>query len=69
MITSGVRLCTPAGTTRGFGEDEFRQVARWITRVTDGLATNGEEGNAAVEDAVKAEVIALCQRFPIYEGL
>ena len=69
MITSGVRLGTPAGTTRGFGEDEFRQIARWITRVTDGLAANGEEGNAEVEAAVKAEVIALCQRFPIYNGL
>ena len=69
MITSGVRLGTPAGTTRGFGEDEFRQVARWITRVTDGLAANGEDGNGAVEDAVKAEVMALCQRFPIYQGL
>ncbi len=69
MITSGVRLGTPAGTTRGFGEDEFRQIARWITRVTDGLAANGEEGNAEVEAAVKAEVIELCQRFPIYNGL
>lgn len=68
-ITSGIRLGTPAGTTRGFGEGEFRQVARWITQVTDGLAAHGEEGNAAVEGAVKAEVIALCQRFPIYEGL
>ncbi len=68
-ITSGIRLGTPAGTTRGFGEEEFRQIARWITRVTDGLAANGEEGNGAVEDEVKAEVLALCQRFPIYQGL
>ncbi|MCG6884889.1 MAG: serine hydroxymethyltransferase [Silicimonas sp.] len=68
-ITSGVRLGTPAGTTRGFGEDEFRQIARWIVRVTDGLAANGEDGNGEVEDEVKAEVLALCQRFPIYPTL
>ena len=68
-ITSGVRLGTPAGTTRGFGEDEFRQIARWITEVVDGLAANGEDGNGAVEAKVKAEVEALCQRFPIYPGL
>ena len=68
-ITSGVRLGTPAGTTRGFGEAEFRQIGRWIVEVVDGLAANGEDGNAAVEAAVKAEVEALCQRFPIYPGL
>ena len=68
-ITSGVRLGTPAGTTRGFGEEEFRQIGRWITEVVDGLAANGEEGNGAVEAKVKAEVEALCLRFPIYPGL
>jgi glycine hydroxymethyltransferase len=68
-ITSGVRLGTPAGTTRGFGEEEFRQIARWIVEVVDGLAANGEEGNGAVEAKVKAEVEALCQRFPIYPEL
>ncbi|NGQ91814.1 serine hydroxymethyltransferase [Rhodobacter sp. HX-7-19] len=68
-ITSGVRLGTPAGTTRGFGEAEFRQIARWITEVVDGLAANGEDGNSAVEAKVKAEVEALCQRFPIYPDL
>ncbi len=68
-ITSGIRLGTPAGTTRGFGEEEFRQIARWIIRVVDGLAENGEDGNGAVEDAVRAEVQALCDRFPIYHGL
>ena len=68
-ITSGVRLGTPAGTTRGFGEPEFRQIARWIIEVVDGLAQNGEDGNAAVETKVKAEVEALCQRFPIYPEL
>ena len=43
-VTSGVRLGTPAGTTRGFGEDEFRQIGRWIVEVLDGLAAHGEEG-------------------------
>jgi glycine hydroxymethyltransferase len=66
MITSGVRLGSPAGTTRGFGEGEFRQVGRWIVEVVDGLAAHGEDGNGAVEAKVKAEVEALCARFPIY---
>ena len=69
MITSGVRLGTPAGTTRGFSEAEFRQIGRWIIEVTEGLAANGEDGNGAVEAKVKAEVEALCHRFPIYPGL
>jgi glycine hydroxymethyltransferase len=68
-VTSGVRLGTPAGTTRGFGEAEFRQIGDWIVRVVDGLAANGEDGNAEVEAAVRAEVQALCDRFPIYPGL
>jgi glycine hydroxymethyltransferase len=68
-VTSGIRLGAPAGTTRGFGEPEFRQIADWIVRVVDGLAKDGEDGNAAVEAAVKAEVEALCQRFPIYGTL
>ena len=69
MVTSGVRLGTPAGTTRGFGEAEFRQIGQWIVEVVDGLAANGEEGNAAVEASVKARVEALCKAFPIYPGL
>ena len=69
MVTSGLRLGTPAGTTRGFGEDEFRQIADWIVEVVDGLAANGEEGNAAVEEKVKAEVAELCARFPLYDNL
>jgi glycine hydroxymethyltransferase len=68
-ITSGIRLGTPAGTTRGFGEPEFRQIGRWIIEVTEGLAKNGEDGNGAVEAKVKAEVGALCARFPIYPEL
>lgn len=69
MVTSGIRLGSPAGTTRGFGEGEFRQIADWIIEVVDGLAANGEEGNAAVEAKVKAEVEAMCARFPIYPNL
>ena len=68
-VTSGVRLGTPAGTTRGFGEAEFRQIARLIVEVVDGLAKNGADGNGAVEAKVKAEVEALCKKFPIYPGL
>ena len=68
-VTSGVRLGTPAGTTRGFGEAEFRLIADWIVEVVDGLAANGEDGNGAVEAAVKAKVEALCEKFPIYPGM
>ena len=66
MITSGVRLGTPACTTRGFGIAEFQEVGRLILEVLDGLAENGEEGNAAVEQAVRKKAIALTDRFPIY---
>ncbi|WP_041376001.1 serine hydroxymethyltransferase [Polymorphum gilvum] len=67
FVTSGVRLGTPAGTTRGFGLAEFREIGLLITEVLDGLkAANSEEGNAAVEAAVKAKVEALTARFPIY---
>ncbi len=69
MVTSGIRLGSPAGTTRGFTEVEFRQIADWIVEVVDGLAANGEDGNAEVEAKVRAEVEALCDRFPIYPNL
>jgi glycine hydroxymethyltransferase len=69
MVTSGIRLGSPAGTTRGFGADEFAEIGRLIVEVIDGLALNGEEGNGAVEAAVKAKVKGLCDRFPIYENL
>jgi glycine hydroxymethyltransferase len=65
-ITSGLRLGTPAGTTRGFGTAEFRRVGQLIARVVDGLAEAGDEGNAGVEAEVRAEVLALTARFPIY---
>ncbi len=68
-VTSGIRLGSPAGTTRGFGEAEFRQIADWIIEVVDGLAANGEDGNGEVEAKVKAEVAELCQRFPMYPNL
>jgi glycine hydroxymethyltransferase len=68
-ITSGIRLGTPAGTTRGFTEQEFRLIGDWIVEVVDGLAANGEDGNGEVEASVKARVEALCERFPIYPDM
>jgi len=69
MVTSCIRLGSPAGTTRGFGEAEFRQIADWIVEVVDGLAANGEDNNGAVEAKVKAEVAEMCARFPMYPNL
>lgn len=66
MVTSGVRLGTPAATSRGFGVAEFQQVGEMAIEVLDGLKANGPEGNAAVEAAVRKKVDALCARFPIY---
>jgi glycine hydroxymethyltransferase len=66
MVTSGVRLGAPAGTTRGFGVAEFREVGRMIAEVLEGLAKNGEAGNGAVEAKVKGQALDLCKRFPIY---
>ena len=65
-ITSGIRLGTPAATTRGFGTTEFELVGDLIARVLDGLAEKGKEGNAETEAAVRQDVLDLCQRFPIY---
>jgi glycine hydroxymethyltransferase len=64
MQTSGLRVGSPAGTTRGFGVGEFRQVGTWIGEVLDGVSAGGD--NSAVEAKVRAEVLALTQRFPIY---
>jgi glycine hydroxymethyltransferase len=66
MKTSGIRVGSPAGTTRGFGVQEFRDIGDMIADVLDGLKANGEEGNHAVEAGVKARVRELCARFPIY---
>ena len=68
-VTSGLRLGTPAGTTRGFKEEDFRIIARWIVQVVEGLAANGEDHNGIVEARVKNEVETLCSRFPIYDYL
>ncbi len=68
MVTSGIRLGTPAATTRGFGADEFKQVGVFIGRVLEGLAKD-PEGNHKIEEEVREEVKALCHRFPIYSGM
>ena len=75
--TSGIRIGSPAGTTRGFGPAEFREIGDMMSDVLDGLrdkhvadgATGGGQGDAAVEAQVKQRVRALCERFPIYQGL
>ncbi|PWW03419.1 serine hydroxymethyltransferase [Hoeflea marina] len=70
FVTSGIRLGTPAGTTRGFGAAEFTEIGNLIAEVLDGLkVANSEEGNASVEAAVKAKVTALTDRFPLYPYL
>ena len=68
MVSSGIRLGTPAATTRGFGPAQFRQVGEMITRVLDGLGANPED-NSEIEQLVRAEVRTLCHRFPIYPDL
>ena len=65
MITSGIRLGTPAGTTRGFGVAEFEEVGDYILEILDGLVENPED-NSKTEAIVREKVIALCERFPIY---
>jgi len=67
MVTSGIRLGSPAGTTRGFGVAEFQSIGNMIIEVLDGLAANGDAGNSAVEAKVKQRAIELCQRYPIYQ--
>jgi len=69
MVTSGIRLGTPAGTTRGFAEAEFREIADLIVEVVDGLAAHGADSNGAAEDSVRAKVANLCARFPLYQNL
>ncbi len=65
-ITSGIRLGSPAGTTRGFGPVEFREIGKLIVEVVDAVAVRGDEGDAAVEANVRARVHDLCRNFPIY---
>jgi glycine hydroxymethyltransferase len=69
FVTSGIRLGTPAGTTRGFGEAEFRQIGSMIAEVVEGLRKNGADGDAQVEHSVAQRVHDLCGRFPIYQDL
>ena len=66
-VTSGIRLGSPAGTTRGFGPGEFSAIGQWIVEVVDATARAGAAGDAQVEAAVRARVLELCHRFPIYE--
>jgi glycine hydroxymethyltransferase len=68
-ITSGIRLGTPAATTRGFGAAEFREVGALIREVLEGLATHGEERNGPLEASVRERALGLVRRFPIYPGL
>jgi glycine hydroxymethyltransferase len=65
MVTSGIRLGTPAGTSRGFGNAEFELIGQWIGDVLDGLAAN-PENNSLVEQAVQQQVKQLCEKFPLY---
>jgi glycine hydroxymethyltransferase len=67
FVTSGIRLGTPAGTTRGFGKAEFRDIGQMIVEVLDGLAHNGDTGDAQIEHRIREQAVALCNRFPIYD--
>ena len=69
FVTSGIRLGTPAGTTRGFGPAEFRTIGKLIVEVVDGLSKNGPEGDAQIEESVRARVETLCSAFPVYPGM
>ena len=69
FVTSGIRLGTPAGTTRGFGVEEFRIIGQLIAEVVDGLSRNGDDGDGQVEQRVRAKVEELCNQFPIYPDL
>jgi glycine hydroxymethyltransferase len=66
--TSGVRLGSPAGTTRGFGPAEFRKIGGMIAEVLEGLRRNGDLGDAQVEESVRRRVSELCEAFPVYPG-
>ncbi|GAA3260508.1 hypothetical protein GCM10020258_23020 [Sphingomonas yabuuchiae] len=68
MKTSGIRVGSPAGTTRGFGPAEFEQIGHMVADVLDGLKAKGEHGDPEVEANVRARVRELCARFPIYQG-
>ena len=69
FVTSGIRLGTPAGTTRGFGTAEFATIGKLIAEVVEGLAKYGPEGDGQVEESVRDRVTELCGRFPVYPGM
>ena len=69
LLTSGIRVGTPAGTTRGFGVAEYRAIGRMIADVVEGLRKNGEAGDGQIEARIAAEATELCARFPIYQDL
>ncbi|MBH5322548.1 serine hydroxymethyltransferase [Aurantiacibacter sediminis] len=69
FVTSGIRLGTPAGTTRGFGPEEFRKIGAMIVQVVEGLSRNGDDGDAEVEERIRREVGELCAGFPVYPGM
>src|SRR5262249_30607235 len=66
---SGIRIGSPAGTTRGFGVAEFTQIGDMIAEALDGLAKTNSADNAAAEQKVRAKVAELCARFPVYQGM
>ena len=66
-ITSGIRLGSPACTTRGLGPSEFKEIGKLIAKVVDAIGQNGEQGDPATEESVKEQVADLCKRFPIYQ--
>lgn len=68
FVTSGVRLGSPAGTTRGFGPAEFHKVGALIAEVVEGMRKNGDDGDAQVEEGVRRRVTELCEAFPVYPG-
>ena len=65
-ITSGIRLGSPAGTTRGFGKEEFRKIGQLVLRVLEGVASRGANGDPETEREVRDEALALCRAFPVY---
>ena len=65
MVTSGIRLGTPAGTSRGFGVAEFELIGEYILEILDGLCQNPED-NSKVEAKIRDKVVTLCNKFPIY---
>ena len=66
MVTSGIRLGTPAGTTRGFGSNDFINIGNWIADVLEGLQSNGIDNNQKAELSIKNKVLDLCKNYPIY---